>query len=273
MPEDVLDHDHGRIDDDAEVDRPHRQQVRRVAPQHQHHDTEEQGKRDRRRHDERTPQVAEEHPLNGEDQEHPEDQVVEDRVGGDVDELAAIVVRHDLDTRGQDPPAIDALHLGLDAAQHVQRLLAPAHQDDALDDIVVVIPPGDPEARGRANLRLGHVPQEDRHAAHLRQDDVVDVVDRGDEPDPPNVRSLLADVQGAGPDVEVAVADRGDDLGQRHVLRGQLLQVDLDVVFLAEPPPADDVVDARNGLEPALEHPGLQRLQVHEAIAGGAYQL
>ncbi len=42
MAEDVFHHDHGAVDDDAEVDRADRQQVGGFAPQHRDHDREQQ---------------------------------------------------------------------------------------------------------------------------------------------------------------------------------------------------------------------------------------
>jgi hypothetical protein len=84
MAEDVLDHDHGGIDDQAEIDRADRQQVRRLAAHHHDQDGEEQGERDRRRDDDRAAQIAQEQPLHEEDQDHALDHVVQHGVGGDA---------------------------------------------------------------------------------------------------------------------------------------------------------------------------------------------
>ena len=71
MAEDVFHHDDGGIDDDAEVDRAHRQQVGRFAAQHENDDGEHQGEGNGRGHDDGAAQVAEENPLDDEDEATP----------------------------------------------------------------------------------------------------------------------------------------------------------------------------------------------------------
>ena len=63
------------------------------------HDGQKQRDRNRRRDDERAAQIAEEHPLDQEDQRDAEQQIVQHGVDGDGDEIAAIVERLDLDAR------------------------------------------------------------------------------------------------------------------------------------------------------------------------------
>ena len=45
------------------------------------------------------------------------------------------------------PRAVDLLDLGLDALDGRQALRAAAHEHDALDDVVVIVLPGDAEPR------------------------------------------------------------------------------------------------------------------------------
>ena len=63
VPEDVLDHDDGGIDDQAEIDGADRQQIGRFAAHHHQADRERQRERDGGGDDQRAAQVAEEHPL------------------------------------------------------------------------------------------------------------------------------------------------------------------------------------------------------------------
>ena len=60
MAEDVLHHDDGRIDDDAEIDRTDREQVRGFTAQHRDDHGKEQRHRDCRSDNKRTAQIAEE---------------------------------------------------------------------------------------------------------------------------------------------------------------------------------------------------------------------
>jgi hypothetical protein len=66
MPEDVLDHDHRRIDHEAEVDGADRQQIGRLAAQH--HEPDGEGQRERYGHgdDHGAADVAEKRPLQDE---------------------------------------------------------------------------------------------------------------------------------------------------------------------------------------------------------------
>jgi hypothetical protein len=69
IPENVLDQDHRRIDDDAEIDGADRKQVG-VLPHHHHDDDgEKQRERNIDADDDGAAQVAEENPLDDEDQE------------------------------------------------------------------------------------------------------------------------------------------------------------------------------------------------------------
>ena len=96
MAVDVLHHDDGGVDDDAEVDGADRQQVGGFPAQHRDDDGQEQRHRDRRRDDQRAAQVAEKHPLDQEDQRDAEQHVVQHGVDGDGDQVAAVVEGHDL---------------------------------------------------------------------------------------------------------------------------------------------------------------------------------
>ena len=69
MTEDVLDHDDRGIHDQAEIDGADRQQIGRLAPQHHEADGEGQRERDRHADDHGAAQIAEERPLQQEDQQ------------------------------------------------------------------------------------------------------------------------------------------------------------------------------------------------------------
>src|SRR5271169_3328514 len=86
VPVDIFHHDHGRVDDDAEIDRTERQQVGVLALQHQNDDGEEQRERNVGADDDGAAQVAEKNPLNEEDQHTTEDQIVQNRMRGNADQ-------------------------------------------------------------------------------------------------------------------------------------------------------------------------------------------
>src|SRR5579862_2719972 len=84
--ENILHQDDCRIHNDAEVDGAHGQQIRAFALHHQENGGEEQGEGDVQAHDDRAAEIAEKDPLNQEYQEAPENQVVQNRVGGKGDQ-------------------------------------------------------------------------------------------------------------------------------------------------------------------------------------------
>ena len=137
---DVLDHDDGRVDDDAEVDRPDRQQVGGFAARVQHGEREQKCQRNVDGHDDGAADVAEEHQQDHGHEHHAHDQVFLDGVRRDVDQFGAVVIRFDLHARQQ--PAriglVEFLDLLFDGGQGGKSVLAFAHEDDALDLVVLV---------------------------------------------------------------------------------------------------------------------------------------
>ena len=146
--EDRLHHDDGGVDDQAEIDRADRQQIGGFAAQHQDDHGEEQRERDRRADDQRAAEVAEEYPLQQHDQEDPDHHVVQHGVGGDVDQVLAVVDPLDAARRaaGSLELLMEATEL-LDAGDGRRTLLAAPHQHDALHDVVVLVEAGDAEPR------------------------------------------------------------------------------------------------------------------------------
>src|SRR5262245_23480576 len=144
--EHALDQDHGGIHDQPEVDGTDRQEVGRFTANDQNADGKEEGERDGGADDDGAAQVAQEQPLQQEYQGDSEHHVVQDRPRGDVDEILAVVDALDPDSRRQDA-AVDALDFLLDAPDRGRALLAAAHQNDALDDVVVLVDAGDAQPR------------------------------------------------------------------------------------------------------------------------------
>ena len=114
-------------------------------------------------------QIAEEHPLNEENQHAAEDQIVQHRAGGDVDQLSAVVERHQLDAGRQAAVAVDLLDFRPHARHHVVGVQRAVHDHDRRDHVVLVVAAGLAEPRHIADRDLGDVLDEDRHAVLLKQ--------------------------------------------------------------------------------------------------------
>ncbi len=267
VTEDVLHHDDGGVDDDAEVDGAERDQVGGGMAADQAGEGAEQCERDvDGRHDRRA-QVTEEEEEHDRDQRHPHEQVLEHRVRRELHQFAAVVVRDDVHAGRQDVVSADVVDAPVDAAEGRRRLAAVAHQHDALHDVGVVVVPDDPQAWRGANRDIGDVANPDGDAVGLVDDYVLDVVHVADEPDAAHRVRLLADLDALSADVLVAGLQRADHLRQRRTLTAQAVGVDVDVVLLGLSAEACDVDDARHLLELPLEDPVLDRLQLASRIA------
>ena len=91
--------------------------------------------------------------------------------------------------------------------------------------------------------------------------------------DAAHVDRLLADRDGAAADIGVAGRDRADDLRQRQAVGHHAVEVDLGLEFLGLAAEHQHVGDARHDAQLALDHPVLQRLELHDVHAGRPAQL
>ena len=139
IPVDVLDQNNRGIDNNAEINGADRKKVGVLAAQDQDDDAEEQSERNIRADDNGAAQIAKEDPLDEEDQHTAEDEIMQDGSGGDGDQLAAIVVGHELDAGRQRAVGIDFLNLGVNAIDHILGVQRAVHDHDRSDDIVFVV--------------------------------------------------------------------------------------------------------------------------------------
>ena len=268
MAVDVLHHDDGGIDQQAEIERAQRQQVGALAACQHQHDGEEKGEGDGRRHHQRATEIAEEEVLDHQDEDHALDDVLHHRLGGDLHQVLAVIERVDLHPRRQHAAGIDPSDLGLHAADGRQGLFAAPHQHGRQHHVVVFLMPGNAEPRGIADLDGGEVGQQHRHAAVGRDHHAADVVQVADQADALHHGGLRPDADGAGADGRVAGAHGLDHLWQGQPMRRHARQVDDDVVAFRQPAEGGDVDHPGDTLEAAVQHPVLQGLQVGQRIAG-----
>ena len=186
---------------------------------------------------------------------------------GHADQVAAVVDALDVHAGRQQAAGVDSLDLALDALDRRARLGAAAHQHDALHDVVVVVAAGDAESGLVADADGRDVADVDRHALVRRERGAAHVLHAVDEADAANHGRLGPDVDRLAADVDVGVAERLQHLRQSDPVAGEPALVDGDLVGLGLAAPAGDVDDAGHGLEAALEHPVLQRLEIGDRVA------
>ena len=139
IPEDILDQDYRGIDNDAEIDRADGKQVGAFPQNHQQDGGEEQRKRNVQPDDDRAAKVAEENPLDQEDQHASENQVVQNRMRGEGDQRRTVVKRNNLDSARQTAVVIQRVDRLLDLGNHVGGFFrSPLHHDGA-DHVVLTV--------------------------------------------------------------------------------------------------------------------------------------
>ena len=121
VPVDVLHHDHGGLDDDAEVHGAERDQVRRRSGED--HPAEGRHQRERDVHGGHCgrARLPEEYPEHEGDEQHADEQVLQDRIGGQFHQLVAVVVGLDLHADGEHVVLADELDALVHALQRLQR--------------------------------------------------------------------------------------------------------------------------------------------------------
>ena len=140
-----------------------------------------------------------------------------------VDEIRAVVIRHQLHAGGQ-VVRVDLRDLGADALEHLERVLAAAQDHDALTDVVLVgrrraLLADAAEAQLFADLRPSprSLMRIGRAVAGVHRDarDILEVLHEAEAAHDVHFRAVL-DVGAAG--VAVAVGERGEDLVQRDAV-------------------------------------------------------
>ncbi len=124
--------------------------------------------------DNRRAKTDQEEDQNYQHQDHAAEQVIFHGIRGQLHQVAAIVIRVDLDIGRQDSP-IQLLGLGFDALEYVLRLLAAQHEDDPLNRVVILLIAEFAEPRSMADHDIANVLDADGNAVVAANDDVADI--------------------------------------------------------------------------------------------------
>src|SRR5215472_11823607 len=98
---------------------------------------EQQGKRNRQRHDERAAHIAQEHKQNNDNENDSFRQIMQNGVGGVMHQVAAIEEGNDLHARRKNP-VVQLLNLLMNSLECRIRVGALTQQHDAADDVIIV---------------------------------------------------------------------------------------------------------------------------------------
>ena len=208
---------------------------------------------------------------NEKNQKHAAEEIAFDGVGGDADEVAAVVVGMNLYV-GRKNAAVELLGFLLDAAEDVLGLLAAAHQDDAFDGVVVVfvffLEAEDAEARRVAHDYLADVFHADRDAVVAADDDFADVVGGFEQAETAHVVELAALGVKAAAGVGVVGLQSVEDLRDREMEVVELRGIELDVVLHRRAAETGIVGDAGNAAVGALDDPVFEGVEFRGRAIG-----
>ena len=267
MAIDVLHHHHGRLDDDAEVDRAERDEIGWRAREYHPAEGRHQREGDVHGGDGGRARLPEEHPEDHGDEDHADEEILEHGAGGQLHQLRAVVVRLDFHPDGKHVVLANEIHAFVHALQGLQGRSAVAHQDDPLHHVGLEILADDAEPRRGAYADLRDVADAHRGAGfRLREHDLPDVVERADEAKAAHVERLLSQGEPLPAHVLVGVGKRLRELAEGERVTPEPVRIDVDVEFLCLATEPDHVDHAGHLAELPFEDEVLRGLQLRQRV-------
>ena len=143
-------------------------------------------------------------------------------------------------------PVLRSAIFSLRAFEGGQGLFFLLQEDDAEDDVVLLVAADLAEARLEAFADFGDVADSDGRAVLFRDDDGADVVGTVDLAEGADVDVLIAELEVVAAGVGVGGLDGVDDLRERDAVAEELVGVGLDLVLARGAAEGGDVDDAGN---------------------------
>ena len=249
-------HYDGGIDDNAEINGPQRNEIRRnPAPRHQDECNQQRERNDQPDHQSTAPITQKNH----EDEQHQRcanGQIFLDRVHGVLHQCRAVIVRHHANVWRQQR-SVDVTNFRTKTIQHFQRVLAFSHQHDALHHIVGSVFRNNTLAGSTADVHRADVAYANGRAFVRRDRNVFNVAGRGEETDTTHDLSFksVREVPAAG--IEIRIGNRLLNLRQRNFVRLQSSRIDIHLILFDLPAKRYDVGNAAHGAYRGLNHPVL----------------
>ena len=257
-------HDHhGAIDDDAEIERAQAHQVGAHMVLHHARKREQHGQRNHHGRDDGRADIAEEQEQDGDHQHGAFEQVFLHRIDGLVDQHRAVI--HGDGVHAFRQAAVDLDHLLVDRLRDGAAVLPDQHEDRAEHHFAAVF-------RGRARAQLapqhhvGHVADADRHALHIGDDDVGEVVFRCHLARRAYQQLLALPFDIAGAHVAVVAFERRHHVLQADAVGGQFFRVGRHLVLLGVAADGIDFRHARDIAQLRLDDPVLDFAQVRRRV-------
>ena len=265
----VLDqHDHrvGQLAD-GDGDPAERHDVGRQAQVPDRDERHQDGQRQHDHHDQRRSRVEQEDQADDRDDDRLLNQRVLQRVDGAEDQLRSVVGGDEANTvreaqRGD---------LGFERLDHLQRIRADAHHDDAAHRLARAVPVGGAATNLRPEADTRHVTEPDGRAARADgHHALLEVRQRLDVAATAKHVLATGQFEHARADFRVGVANRSRDIGQREPEAHEPIGVDDDLILAFESAERRDLRHTGDGLQRRPDGEVLQRPELGEIHRSGA---
>src|SRR5574338_170498 len=194
-------------------------------------------------------------------------QLLPQRGDGALDQIAAIISRHNPHPLGQG--GFDLLNFLFDAVDDGERVRAVAHHDDAADHFAASVELRDATPEVAAEVYVGNVLQVNGRSVLNFQDNVLDVLDFLDVATPADEIFGCGDFENATADVGVAHLDGAHDIAQRNAVGDKRVWIEIHLVLSYEAADRRDFGHAFYRRERVTEVPILNRTQLGEIMFPG----
>ncbi len=244
-----------------------RHDVRGDARHPERHERGERGERNGDDRNHRAGHVPQEQENHGGDRDHDLDERPGDIVDRLPNQVGAVVDRHDLHAVGQS--CLDLAQLRLHAADHVQRVLALAHDDDARHGFAGAVEIRDAAPHLGAEHDVGDVLDADwRPPAARTERDVLEIGGRARVPQAAHHVLGAAEFEHPPAGVAVAAPHRVHHAADWQPVRAQPVRVDVHLILAHVSADRRDVRDAADALEVIAEVPACRSGRTERSIQG-----
>ena len=181
------------------------------------------------------------------------------RVDGTLDEIRAIVERHDLHVGRQ--AGLNLRDARLDGVNQRLGVHACPRDHDAADGFARALHQRR-DSEGIADMHVGHLFHVHGNTASRLDRDATNVLDRSDQADAADDEPGAAGFDDIAADIQIAVAHRSHDRAERKVVAAKAVGIDVDLVLLDEPADRRHFGDTRDRVQLIADEPVLQRAQL-----------
>src|SRR5579859_5769493 len=256
----VFNHHDGAINDDAKINGADGEQICGYIVRVEHDEGKQKRERNGQSHNESGAEADQKEDQHNQNQEHAAKQICFHGVGGQVHQLAAVIIRMNLDVGGQ-YLAVQFLSLCFHSLEHVLRLFPTQHEDDAFDGIVVLLKAEFTEPGRMPNGYISDILHTNGYAFVRAHHNVSNVVGVTYQPDSTNVVELSSLRIKTAAGIRIICSESGRNLRNCQVIPIQACGVQQHLVLHHGSTKARVIRHAVDRSIRSLHHPIFNRFQ------------